>query len=176
MTCEEIHPIIFCLFIYSIVWRCSISSCPTYNEFKLNQGEEESLRIELMKFKYEKQADLLLFLTSVSSLIVYPYLLFTSLSFRDKTGNMVFTNPAIKNPYQLALGEYMLILSFEPNELQDHFVLFNNVNISKPKVVFLVEHQWNLFRQQILGILQDGMLKDYQQTGQMPWLFRNSMD
>ncbi|MBK7856659.1 MAG: hypothetical protein IPJ79_18750 [Bacteroidetes bacterium] len=58
-VCNEIEPAVFRLFIYSIVWRCSISSVPLCKDFLLNKEEEERLRLSLLLCKYETQIELL---------------------------------------------------------------------------------------------------------------------
>ncbi|AKD54165.1 hypothetical protein [Spirosoma radiotolerans] len=44
IECNDIHPILFKLFLYALVWRASISSLSEYLSFNLNKPDEERIR------------------------------------------------------------------------------------------------------------------------------------
>jgi len=44
IECNEIHPTLFKLFLYSLVWRASISNLFEYLPFRLNKEDEEKIR------------------------------------------------------------------------------------------------------------------------------------
>lgn len=47
LLCNDLHPNIFKLFIFSLVWRCSISNLSDFENFTLNSLVEEDLRVFL---------------------------------------------------------------------------------------------------------------------------------
>lgn len=172
-VCEEINPIIVRLFIYSIIWRCSITSTPVCNDFKLDEMEEEILRTLLNACNSDTQTNLLTNQSKFdSSGHQIPFLFFTSESFADRTGNMLFANPATKNPYQIALNEYMLIFSFRNNETQEKFNFLNNIDNEKIKVGFFKEDFWKNIRDQLIGQVTDSLKAKIKETGQNPLQIR----
>lgn len=44
IECNDVHPVLFKLFLYSLVWRASISSLIEYSRFNLNKPDEERIR------------------------------------------------------------------------------------------------------------------------------------
>lgn len=59
LLCENIHPSLFKLFIYSLVWRASISKLKEFKTFKLLENVEEEIRIFLDTNLYNDQKLLL---------------------------------------------------------------------------------------------------------------------
>ena len=148
-VCEGINPIIFRLFLYSILWRCSISSTQLCTGFSLNTDEEEELRTTLLSFKSENQLHLLNNIEQSTATFPYlPFVLFTADSFIDKSSNILFTKPNSKNPYMIFLNEYILLISFKYNEAHKKFEYLNNIDESKIKIGYFPNDYWN-------GLLQN---------------------
>ncbi len=127
--CNEVDPIIWRLLIYSILWRCSISSSLICNDFKLNPDEEKTLSDILNQFNTIDQ-EILFNLVNEKRLSfpTIPFLIVSADSFSNRTLNMLFFNPAAQNPYQLVLNDYILIFSFQTSELLPKFQFLVNGN------------------------------------------------
>jgi hypothetical protein len=168
-NCNEINPTIFRLFIYSIIWRCSVSSTEAFKTFKLEPKEEISLRSALHKFKQTKQKDLLNKITVEFGEILIPFVFFTSDNFVDRTANFILANPAVRNPYQIVLNEYMLLFSFELNEKQKVFDFLNNLDNSATKVGFFPIELWNGLRQDSINFVAKIALDNIRKNNQTPY-------
>ncbi len=54
LQCKKLKPVILKLFLYSIIWRCSISSLESFNNFKLPIKVEEEIRRYLFSYSGTK--------------------------------------------------------------------------------------------------------------------------
>lgn len=59
LHCEEINPSLFYLFLYSLIWRSSVSKNVLFDTFKFNKSIEEEIRIFLNDNLKEVHSDLL---------------------------------------------------------------------------------------------------------------------
>lgn len=59
IECKKFQPILFKLFIYSIIWRCSISTKDVFMSFNLTQQAEENTRKFLDSNLFAKKSDLI---------------------------------------------------------------------------------------------------------------------
>ena len=108
-VCINTSPIIFRLLIYSIVWRRSISETPAHRSFKLENGDEEYLRKILCYFYAHTQDGVLQKVTNDPTIAGdIPFILFTSQSFSDATGNVIATLPYARSPHFIELNQYSL--------------------------------------------------------------------
>mgnify|MGYP001558050621 FL=1 len=105
----------------------------------------------------------------ISSVCTIPFIFFTSESFKDRTSNFLFAHPAIKNPYQIAINEYMLIFSFNDNELQKRFDFLNNADNSKSKIGFFSPELWKSVNNQILDTFVQHAQEKIKETGKNPF-------
>jgi hypothetical protein len=142
-VCAQIDPNIFRLFIYSIIWRCSISQIRLHSEFKLTEDEENLLKKNLQMFisathkefifKVERKG------TNVS---IYPFVIYTAQTFPNKTSNVIYTSTHNRNPYVLYLNEYILLFSFTKNDMMERFDFLVNDDSSLIKIGFFSEEFW----------------------------------
>lgn len=169
--CEFIEPVVFRLFIYSVIWRCSISSVRLCKEFLLDPTEEESLRASLVLCKSESQKDFLAKLgRHLPLVLVIPFIIFTADSILDQTHNLLFAHQGVRNPYQILLNEYMLVFSFRENETQKRFQFLNNVDNTKIKVGFFSEEFWVSTNGHIKNLIEVELKKSMSKTGENPLL------
>lgn len=172
-VCEQINQKIFRLFIYSIIWRCNISSVKLCERFALTIGESETLRATLFSCKYSKQQELLNNLEKIlPTFPTFPFLFITADSFNDLTNNLLFINPLVKNPYHFVLNEYMLIFSFSQNQDQANFDFLNNTDNSKIKIGYFPKEVWENLRTQIFQMIASSAAEDLQKRKQIPWSFK----
>jgi hypothetical protein len=161
---KNIEPIIFYLFIYSIVWRCSISTEENFNSFKIKTAEEEELQGILLKYKSGKLADLMTFINSNnSSFPFYEYKLITAETFKNKMENFYFhTLP----------DETGDINSLIFNEFSLHFSLFSQPE--KPVAIgFLKSEDWDrCIKLPIMKLDANQLIEKVKETGETPWLLK----
>ena len=171
--CLNINPIIFRLFIYSLIWRCSISS-GIFSDFHLDSEEEELLRATLVKYKSISQKDFIEKVKNDKSIIIIPFVMITAQTFNDKTGNITGTWGELKNPYHLFLNEYLLIFSFDKNDKQACFNGANNIDNSNIKILFFTKEFWSSYQKEYLLLIAEiakGVLKE---KGLAPWVTKKN--
>ncbi len=169
-VCEQIDPIIFRLFIYSIIWRCTISSTEICVGFNLEDNEAEILRSILLECKQEKEQDLIADIPhQAAAFPTYPFVLLTAEEFDDQTNNTIFLNPSFKNPYDLVLNEYMLVFSFELTEEQLKFDFLNNIGKSKIKIGLFSKAGWKSVRNSMMQVIVKKASERLKAEGKVPW-------
>lgn len=141
--CLQVNPVIFRLFIYSILWRCSISESSIHQKFKLNPKEEVFLKNDLKKFIASSYKEFIGKIEArLESTITFPFVIYTSQSFHNEPMNTIFTSPYNKNPYVLHLNEYIVLFSFETKTLLDNYDFLVNNDHSHIKLGFFSEEFW----------------------------------
>lgn len=164
--CLAVNPWIFRLFIYSIIWRCSISNTRVHKDFKLSVDEEEILRNALNQFYSATQPDLLENIKKADGIVpIVPFIFFTSDYFTNTTKNVIATSPFTKNPYFLQLNEYILVLSFNDWPLKPGFdFLLNNEN-EDIKIGFLKEQLWLDINKDFLNMVSNLAIERTKEKG-----------
>jgi hypothetical protein len=172
--CNEANQWIFRLFIYSIVWRCSISQTKTHSSFSLGKEEEEILRSILSEFISSSQSELLALIeTRFHKISVIPFVIFTAESFNSKTGNVISSNPYSKNPYYIELNEYTLLITFvEQNKLEVFKFLLNDDD-SKIKIGFFSNEIWIGLKNDYLKRSAEEAIKQMNARGLTPYVSPN---
>lgn len=142
--CNEVDPMIFRLFLASIIWRCSVSESFTFNNFSLPNGEQETCRQVLNGYNTNSQQTLLEAVIEKDAFLENFQFLFFTAEPMDGSGNFVFTHPNASNPYYFVLNEYMLFFSFQSgtviHQLQE---IINSGDNSKVKVGFFKRSFWD---------------------------------
>lgn len=69
LECLNINPMLFKLFIYSLVWRCSISTLPEFFNFRLKNETEDEIRKFLKSSLRRSHQELII---SLPDIIEYP--------------------------------------------------------------------------------------------------------
>lgn len=135
-VCKEVDSIIFRLFIYSIIWRSSVSNSKTFKNFKLKQNEEELLRESLLKFRNFNQKELLSDIKNFGfGLHQIRFGFLSCESFSRVKGRLVFCHPNILNPYFFMLNEFILIFSFNDNNRGLLSNYLNNFNSNESVII-----------------------------------------
>src|SRR5687767_11238017 len=71
IDCKEIHPVLYKLFIYSLVWRASISNLVSFQRFKLPEHSEEELRQFLNTNLTTRKTELVASLSNIKQIPEY---------------------------------------------------------------------------------------------------------
>lgn len=172
--CKEVNPLVFRLFIYSIVWRCSIANTPTFQRFKILRENEDALRKCLKSCIRITQSTLLEDIQELKQNIPnLTFTLFTSESTYDKTANLIFCDPGKNNPYQLTLNEYILILSFDQNDMQEQFYDLNNFDLDQfIKIGFFPSNFWNDVKKDFVKKFTKKAIENLRKIGELPFFMK----
>jgi len=100
------------LFVYSIFWRASISTCEIYKEFKLELKIEEMLRQDLDTYLGYKMQEMLTLADTYSAHIRLPYNLLTTLTITPDSGNLI-NSLQVDGKYLLCANNLAMILYTE---------------------------------------------------------------
>jgi hypothetical protein len=172
-VCERMDQQIFRLFLYSVIWRSSISNTIICKDFSLNPNEEELLREVLSNHVSVSKAELdnkLKFPSREFPLVTF--FMFTAESFGEMSRNTIFVHPGLKNPYWVVLNEYILYFSFNDNVDQARFGFLNNSDASKIKIGVFPLSFWEGQRKMIFNMLAEDVSKHLQRTKQIPWVIK----
>lgn len=112
----QTNPIVFHLLIYSIIWRLSISSKESFNDFKLTLNEEELLRTSLINHLALTQESLL-FNCDKSNFEFNQFTMTTTFK-KDSTKHLIyaFSQQRPNLPYLIILNDFILRFGFRGEE------------------------------------------------------------
>jgi len=106
LACKSLNVGMFKLFIYSLVWRASISSLPGYRYFRLSDHTAEVLRRTLNSYLHEDAQQTINFINAnVPAFPQLQYTIYTSLDLPSSTSNLT------SNPHDFENGELMLFIN-----------------------------------------------------------------
>lgn len=164
--CAEIDSKIFRLFIYSILFRCSISSTRLHKDFKLNNEEESLLNDELKLFLSKTHKEFIEKINDIDNKIsLYPFVIYTASAFQNSTSNTIYTSSHNKNPYVLHLNEYVLLFSFSNNDMIKRFDFLVNNDDSPIKIGFFTVEHWREENKQFLNTTLEIMERKTKEAG-----------
>ena len=128
LECKATNPVIFNLFIYSIMWRIFISTNNFFKHIKVNHKTIEGLRKTLVAYKAEGLNQLKVNSKSIKfPLHKSKYTITTCEDFvNDRSYNIVGAVPAA-NPYLILLSRFQLKISFTENKEQNYLSPVNNI-------------------------------------------------
>lgn len=174
-VCNSLDPAIFRLFIYSIIWRCSISETEIVREFSLDSEEEERMRLSLIECRKEKENDLLSIISIMKNNISLPdFFFFTAETFTCETSNTIFIHPDAKNPYLFILNRYILVVSFKVNKAQNNFHFLNNTKLEPVKIGFFSKDYWEHLKKQQFNLMLEKSIQNLKESGEVPWLLKQN--
>ena len=165
-SCAQIDSIIFRLFIYSILFRCSISSTRLHSDFKLNNEEESLLKDDLKLFISKTHKE---FIEKVNDgnykVSIYPFVIYTASVFQSPASNTIYTSSYNKNPYVLHLNEYVLLFSFSNNDMIKRFDFLVNNDDTPIKIGFFTEEYWREENKQFFDKTLEIMKRNTKEAG-----------
>ena len=139
IVCDDLHPSLFKLFIYSIIWRCSVSSLFIFETFKLNPIIAEEIRTFLNTNLYLLHSELMLSLDTVEKLPQYH----TCLIKPKNRSRGIFTAYEFgENAYAILTVDYALFFYTTTIPLVEKHILFSNIGTEKIRIVNGNDDDW----------------------------------
>lgn len=159
------------LLFYSIFWRISICSVGIWKSTNLKPQEEEYFREKLLEYKCIRKNELINNFRNIKFPNSPWFVLITCQDNKNKTRNFIGRYPAEMGDYKLFLNEYIITLSFPPNEGQSKFEFLNNTSADDNLKITLVDNQfWGAQIDFYINFLKENSLKFLKKEGQQYYL------
>jgi hypothetical protein len=145
--CKILDIKIFNLFIYSIVWRASISNDYAFIPFKLIESDEEQLRVMLQTFLEPTQTALCNKLSDLKELPNHKHVMIRpKKKLRPPHAGLSAVSSSDKSIHQLYLIDYLILYLTKPDKLVDALKVIDNNNLDNAVRVGLSDrNQWEIF-------------------------------
>lgn len=152
IECKNIHPTLFKLFIYSLIWRASISSLVNFKKYKVPEIIEEELRVFLNVNLMKSKKSLLDLLEDITDIPMY---------------DNCFIKPIIKSrgiftAYNLSASRHLLlIVDFgifffsEENLIDPILKIVSNKQNEKVLIGLGESSAWTTLNQTVLRLMLD---------------------
>lgn len=153
---KELDSIIFHLFVYSLIWRISISQKKVFKNFKLLNNEEEELREILDHNLRDTKVDFWERINSIDRLGFQPhkFTLITSKNI-DSKRTCIFANLSSKNPYYILIHKFLLLFGFKNStDFINKSMVNEDINQSI-KIKIRSTEDWN----KMMGLLIENIVK-----------------
>jgi len=146
------------LFIYSLFWRSSISENALFNNIKLSDKFEETLRQILFAYKSGGKNSFLDVLNKNPSFELFPLSIITAEYFTNETSNMLYVPvQAHKGVHKLLVDQFQFLL-FEGVEIIPvaFFKMYTNIEIQDCKIILFSQDYWqqNVIQPSFNGIAE----------------------
>lgn len=153
LQCLKIDPISFKLFIYSVVWRTSISNLKYFESFKLDSETEGLLRSSLDRYLKCSHSELVKSISKISDLPSYHYCIFKPVV-RNKFSRGIFTAYRMDEfAYGIFTVDY--IIYFYPNttNMDETFQYVSNFQNNRILITLAEADDWRLLNRSVLSNL-----------------------
>lgn len=136
---------IFNLFIYSIIWRVSISN-NYFQKVKLQNNEEEKLRTILKQYSSSTQNDLLNSISNLKILPEHSHVIFRPVKKLRPPASMLSAGSYNDWMYQIHLVDYVLIYLTDNSQLINELRIIDNNRVENLVRIGLVDKDsWESF-------------------------------
>lgn len=141
--CLNLNSNIFNLFIYSIVWRVSVSETFTYNKFKLPQESEDDLRELLHKYIKPNQKELMDVIDDFKLHPKHSHVIIRPNKKLRPPGSMLSAASLNETIHQLHLVDYLIFYILDKTKLSKGFLpIDNNRPHESIRVGLMSPKQW----------------------------------
>lgn len=139
IVCDDLHPNMFKLFIYSIIWRCSISSLFVFETFKLPPNIEEEIRCFLDINLNLSHKELMKNLEKINTIPQYHTCLIKP---KNKTRGIFTAYNFGEDAFAIYTVDYALFFYTSEMPLIERHQLFSNKDNEKVRVVLGNDEDW----------------------------------
>lgn len=140
LECNSIHPTLYKLFIYSMIWRVSISS--SFQQFSLSTEREEVLRLFLNTNLREKKFELLAILGAINEVPLWNNHFMMPKHLNNPFKGWFSAAKLSESFYLLLLANYGLYLITDESSMAKELAPFSNKQNSKVIVVLADNKAW----------------------------------
>lgn len=142
LECLNINPIAFKIFVFSLVWRASISSLPEFESFKLDDKTESDLRNLLNEKLKNSHIELVASLSESIDIPNYDYCVFKPLV-RNEFSRGVFTSYKM-NKFQFGIFtvDYIIFFFLNSKDMDPAYKLVSNYQNEKVLITLIGTDYW----------------------------------
>jgi hypothetical protein len=150
--CKNLDIKVFNLFIYSIVWRLSISEKYSFEQFKLNQTDEIKLKDILKKYIKFNENDLFKELADLKELPGHSHVIIRPNKKLRPPNSMLSAASRTEWLHELHLVDYMVFYLTDKDKLVDGFKEINNNNLENfVKVGLTTPERWKSYNYDLIN-------------------------
>jgi hypothetical protein len=140
--CLKLDNKVFNIFIYSIIWRVSISESYSFKSLKLDQEDQEKLRSVLEKYIYSSQEELFSNLKDFNVITGHSHVLIRPRKKLRPPNSMLSCASRDNQVHQFHLVDYLLFYFTKDFKIEDNLLHINNnlndrlvrVGLSNPNI------------------------------------------
>ena len=154
--CNEVDIKIFNLFVYSIVWRLSISNHPAFLNFNILTSDEEKLRQIINDFIVSTQSELLDKIDSLIELPLHSHVMIRPKKKQRPPSSMLSAASLNSSIHQIHLVDYLVFYVTDRSKLIHDFVEIDNNNLDRNVRIGLTTSElWEKFNFNLINKLQN---------------------
>ncbi|MBW1656211.1 hypothetical protein [Flavobacterium quisquiliarum] len=139
LHCEDINPSMFYLFLYSLIWRCSISKDLLFDTFSIESNIEEEIRVFLNNNLQELHSDLLEHSRKIENIPNYYLCLIKP---KYKTRGIFSAYNFGPNSYAIYTVDYALFFYTKEKDCPAEHKLFGNSMNETFKIIIGNDESW----------------------------------
>lgn len=143
LSCETINPKAFKLFIYSIIWRTSISNLNEFMKFKIEESIEEEIRIFLnsnLKITHKELVD------NFEKIVLtpkYDFCIFKPVIKSNLSRGIFTTYNTSENSHIMLIVDFAIYFFTSDENIDDTFKYFSNSQNEKVLIPLAEIEKWN---------------------------------
>lgn len=143
LECLNINPIGFKIFLYSMVWRCSISNLPEFESFELDTETEAELRFFLVNILKNSHTKLINAISQISEFPNYDYCMFKPLFRNDNTIGIFTAYRVDKFQFGIFTGDFIFFFFSNSKDIHPAYKLVSNYQNQKVIITLAGTDDWN---------------------------------
>lgn len=150
LECLNISPIGFKLFVYSLVWRASISNLPEFETFKLDDKTEAELRMFLDKSLKTNNSELVISISKIIDFPNYHYCIFKPLS-RNEFSRGIFTAYKMAEfQFGIFTVDYIFFFYSNAKDMNPAFEFVSNFQNDKLLITLAGTDDWKILNELVV--------------------------
>jgi hypothetical protein len=143
LCCETINPKAFKLFIYTIIWRTSISSLNEFMKFKIEENIEEEIRIFLNSNLKNTHKELLENFDKIELTPKYDFCIFKPIVKSNQSRGIFTTYNTSENSHILLIVDFAIYFFTSEKNIDNTFKYFSNSQNEKVLIPLAEIEKWN---------------------------------
>lgn len=150
LKCLDINPIEFAIFIFTVVWRVSISNLPQFESFKLDNKTENNLRLFLDSSIKTTHKELIDSISKILKLPNYDYCIFKPL-FKNEFSRGIFTAYKMgEHQFGIFTVDYIIFFYTDEKAIHPALRLVSNLQTKPLLITLAVTKDWNVLNNLVI--------------------------